>query len=253
MRATMTARAPLRAAPALACRSSVANAAPLAAAKATQPRARRAALARRGTVCYTVRARAHLAPQTCARCFGKRAGAHAPLARSPDSHRIAPPSSPARSLTAAAAARAFFSPAQEWLLDAPGCAPYREVEEVAEAGVAAAGTTPRVDRHVTRKPLHTSGECAAGVVHGIPADLTRLEKAVPLNLSEVRRAMRRTHTYAHRFVHLSPRALTPPAAGAADARGAREARHCGRRGFLQGGVRGGGRRGGCGRLHHSAH
>ncbi len=183
MHATLTARAPPRAAPALACRFSVAKAAPLC--KAALPRARRAALARRGAVCYTVRALARTSRAKPVRAA--LALAHAAFL-APSSHRI----TLARSLTQPPLRALSHFASQEWLLDAPGCAPYREVEEVAEAGAptsstataAAAGT--RVDRRVTHKPLHVADDCAAGVVHGIPADLKRLEKAVPLNLSEVR-------------------------------------------------------------------
>jgi hypothetical protein len=72
------------------------------------------------------------------------------------------------------------------VLDAPGCMPYREVEEfVPEATAAPVGS--RVDRRVTARPLHIGPDCAAGVVHGTKADLSRINSAVPLDLSAVRK------------------------------------------------------------------
>ena len=80
------------------------------------------------------------------------------------------------------------------MLDAPGCMPYREVEEVSENG----GTGSRVDRRVTRRALHVPDDCVEGVVlHGAPADLRRVHTTVPLDLSAVHAPRSMPATRAH--------------------------------------------------------
>ena len=70
------------------------------------------------------------------------------------------------------------------MLDAPGCLPFREVEEV--PGTPASGS--RSDRHVTRRALKVSPSEAEneGVVldTGRP-DLQRIDTTVPIDLSEL--------------------------------------------------------------------
>ena len=72
--------------------------------------------------------------------------------------------------------------------------PYREVEEIPENG----GTGSRVDRRVTRRPLHVPNDCVEGVVlHGAPADLRRVHTTVPLDLSAARAQRIMPATRAH--------------------------------------------------------
>ena len=73
---------------------------------------------------------------------------------------------------------------QEWVLDAPGCLPFREVEEVAGA------SGSRSDRHVTRRALKVSPSAADNkdvVLDTARPELRRIETTVPIDLSELMR------------------------------------------------------------------
>ena len=68
------------------------------------------------------------------------------------------------------------------MLDAPGCLPFREVEEVAGA------SGSRSDRHVTRRALKVSPSAAENkdvVLDTARPDLQRIETTVPIDLSEL--------------------------------------------------------------------